>query len=292
MIKSLSGIIAYTVTPFSNDKVDFDVLYALIDQLIAIGVDAIAALGSAGECAYLDDEEWAEVAEKTINYVDGRLPVIVGISELTTKKAVARAVLANQLGADVIMVAPFSYYPLSESEIYDHYYAISGAVSMPIMVYNNPTTCGVDMSAEFMLSMVSNIEQISMIKESSGKIERMHQIYSLSAGQVPFFNGCNSIALEALNAGAAGWCTAAPCLLGHLPKKLLNAVRHEQTELARTLFYHQLPLLDFIVKEGLATSVKAGLSIKGIAAGDPRRPLKPLDEQKTLQLSLLLEAYR
>ena len=173
--KEISGIVAYTVTPFTaeSDTVDVDVLEQIIDNLIVTGANAIATLGSAGECAYLDDDEWALVASHTVDYVDNRVPVIVGISELTTKKAVERAVFANKIGADAIMVSPFSYYRLSEDEIFDHYAAISDAISIPIMIYNNPATCGVDMSPEFMLSMVEKIENATMIKESTGDIQRM-----------------------------------------------------------------------------------------------------------------------
>jgi 4-hydroxy-tetrahydrodipicolinate synthase len=274
----LSGIIAYTITPFStkNDLVNLEVLYKIIDNLIMTGANAIAALGSAGECAYLDDDEWKLVARKTIQHVNGRVPVVIGISELTTKKAVSRAVFANEIGADVIMVSPFSYYKLSEEEIYDHYAAISAEISIPIMVYNNPGTCGVDMSPEFMLSMIHNIENATMIKESTGDIQRIHKLYSLSNGSIPFFNGCNYIALEALNAGADGWCTVAPCLISDLPKKLFDAVKSGKSEKSKLLFYQQLPLLEFIVKGGLASTVKAGLEIKGISVGYARRPLKPL----------------
>ena len=289
---TLAGIVAYTVTPFSSDdeQINLEALYLLIDDLIDSGADAIAALGSAGECAYLDDDEWALVASETVNYIDGRVPVIIGISELTTKKAVSRAVFANEIGADAIMVSPFSYYRLSEDEIYDHYAAISAAISIPIMIYNNPATCGIDMSPEFMLSMVNEIENVSMIKESTGDIQRMRKLHRLSKGTVPFFNGCNYIALDALNAGARGWCTAAPCLIGDLPKQLLEAVKKGSSEKAKMLFEKQLPLLEFIVNGGLASTVKAGLEMKGIHAGFARRPLKPLtSEKKQILESILLK---
>lgn len=289
--KSLSGIIAYTVTPFFNgdEQVNLDALNLLIDELIYSGANAIAALGSAGECAYLNDDEWALVASHTIKYVNGRVPVIIGISELTTKKAVARAIYANEIGADAIMVSPFSYYRLSEDEIYDHYAEISAAISIPIMIYNNPTTCGVDMSPEFMLSMVDKIENASMIKESSGDIQRMRSIHRLSNGTVPFFNGCNYIALDAINAGATGWCTAAPCLIADLPKQIFTAVKQGESEKARALFECQLPLLEFIVNGGLASTVKAGLEMKGLHAGVARRPLKPLTVEKKQILENILK---
>ncbi|MDC9725759.1 MAG: dihydrodipicolinate synthase family protein [Gammaproteobacteria bacterium] len=287
--RTLTGIIAYTVTPFSShEEVNLEALNILIDDLIDSGADAIAALGSAGECAYLDDDEWALVASHTIEYVNGRVPVIIGISELTTKKAVSRAIFSNGLGADAIMVSPFSYYRLSEDEIYEHYATISQAVSIPIMIYNNPATCGVDMSPEFMLSMVNDIDNATMIKESSGDIQRMRKLQRLSKGSVPFFNGCNYLALDAFNAGAVGWCTAAPCLLGSLPKRLLDEVNNGKAEIAKLLFEQQLPLLEFIVAGGLASTVKAGLEIKGLSVGLARRPLKPLTSDRKQALKKIM----
>ncbi|NQY26579.1 MAG: dihydrodipicolinate synthase family protein [Piscirickettsiaceae bacterium] len=288
--KQLSGIIAYTVTPFTaeSDTVDLAVLEKIIDDLIATGVNAIAALGSAGEGAYLDAAEWELVAQKTVDYVDSRVPVIIGISELTTKKAVKHAAFADKIGANAIMVSPFSYYRLSEDEIFDHYAAISAVVSIPIMIYNNPATCGVDMSPEFMLNMVEKIENATMIKESTGDIQRMRSLHRLSKGTVPFFNGCNYIALDAFNAGATGWCTVAPCLIGDLPKQLFESVKNGDNKKSKSLFKQQLPLLEFIVQGGLASTVKAGLNIKGIAAGYARLPLKPLTEDKKQQLKEIL----
>ena len=288
--KEFSGIIAYSITPFfrKNDQVNVDVMFEVIDDLIGSGANAIAGLGSAGECAYLNDEEWQLVARETIKYVADRVPVIIGISELTTKKAVERAIYANKHGADAIMVSPFSYYKLTEDEIFDHYQAISDAIDIPIMVYNNPATCGVDMSPTFMLSMIEQIDHAEMIKESTGDIQRMHTIQQQSKGTVPFFNGCNYIALDALNAGATGWCTVAPSLIGELPKQLFNAVSTDEQQQAETLFSNQLPLLQFIVKEGLASTAKAGLAIRDIDAGDARLPLKPLTSDKKAELELLM----
>ncbi|MDF1588260.1 MAG: dihydrodipicolinate synthase family protein [Gammaproteobacteria bacterium] len=287
---TFNGIIAYTVTPFdqNNDQINLDVMYQIIDDLINSGAEAIAVLGSAGECVYLSEQEWQLVAQQSIAHIAGRVPVIVGICELTTKKAVERAIFAHDLGADAIMVSPFSYYKLTDNEIYDHYQSISDNAAIPIMIYNNPMSCGVDMSPTLMLNMIKHIEQAQMIKESSGNIQRIHQIYRTSNGSVPCFNGSNHIALDAFNAGAQGWCTVTPNLIGDLPKQLLQAIKNNDQTLAKTLFFQQQPLLEFITKHGLAVTVKAGLTIKHINAGDARLPLKPLPASEVEKLKDIL----
>lgn len=287
---NLSGIIGYPVTPFSQDNksVDLNKLGKVIDILLKAKTDAIATLGSAGEAAYLSEAEWKQVADYTVKHVAGRVPIVIGISQLTTEQATSYARYAHEAGANAIMLSPFSYYKLSEEEIFLHYQSVSNATPLPLMIYNNPATCGVDMTPEFMLKMVDTIENVSMIKESTGDIQRMHKIYKLSEGKVPFFNGCNHMALEAFNAGASGWCTAAPCLIGDQPKQLFDAIQIGNNKEARDLFYQQYEFLEFIVKSGLAAAVKSGLSIRGIDVGAPRKPLLPLSDLAQKQLEKML----
>lgn len=273
---NLTGIIAYPITPFAatGKGIDLAVLEQTLNRIIDSDCDAIAPLGSTGESAYLDWDEWYAVAKHTVDMVNKRVPVMIGISELTTDMAIKKAQTAAALGADAIMVIPVSYWKLSDSEIFDYYQSIAESMPLPIMVYNNPATSGVDISPELMVKMFNQIANVSMVKESSGDIQRMHKIFELSAGQLPFYNGSNPLALEALCAGASGWCTAAPNLLGALPKRLYNSIKQGDLATAQNLFYRQLPLLRFIVAGGLPKTIKAGLETLGVKAGVPRKPLQ------------------
>lgn len=287
----LKGIVSYPVTPFreSDGAVDVPALEALIDRLVGEGSHAIAPLGSTGESAYLDDDEWDVVADASVRRVARRLPVVVGISDLTTQGAIRRARFAESLGADAVMVLPVSYWKLTEQEVFGHYERISRAIGIPVMVYNNPATAGIDLSPELICRMVAQIDNVTMVKESSGDIQRMHRIAQLSDGRVPFFNGSNPLALEAFAAGAIGWCTAAPNLVPQWPMRLYEACMKGDLVAARELFYRQLPLLQFILKGGLPTTVKAGLRVSGFDAGVPRQPLQPLDQAGTDQLRALMQ---
>lgn len=286
----LHGIVAYPITPFHahDGSIDADTLARLIDRLVDSGVHAIAPLGSTGESAYLSEAEWRYVVELSVARVAGRLPVIVGISELTTDAAARRAVFAERAGADAIMVLPTSYWKLSEDEVFQHYARIAAATRLPIMAYNNPATSGIDMSPELMVRMTREIDNVRMIKESSGDIQRMHRIRELSDGTVPFFNGSNPLALEAFAAGAAGWCTAAACLIPEQTLSLYAAARAGDLDLARKTFYRQLPLLQFILKGGLPKTVKAGLRLHGLDVGAPRHPVLPLDPAACQTLAAIL----
>ena len=260
------------------------------ENLLRTQPAAIAFLGSTGESAYLTTDEWQRAALLGVNIVAGRVPVILGISDLVTSVAVAKAKYAKHIGADMLMVIPVSYWKLSDQEIFDHYSAIAKATDLPIMAYNNPATSGVDMSPTLLLQMVNSIESVVSIKESSGDINRMHMIRTLSGGNVPFYNGANHLALEALAAGASGWCTAAPNLLDEQPATLCRLIAEDRLSEARELFYRLLPVLRFIVTGGLPTTIKAGLQLRGLNVGNPRAPLKPLAEEKRQELAAYLKA--
>ncbi|WP_369992025.1 dihydrodipicolinate synthase family protein [Pseudomonas xanthosomatis] len=294
MTTEFHGIIGYTITPFSHDgeQLDLPALGQSIDRLIDGGVHAIAPLGSTGEGAYLSDSEWQQVAQYSLERIGNRVPSIVSVSDLTTAGAVRRARFAQQHGADAVMVLPAAYWKLSEAEIVQHYRSIGAAIDLPIMLYNNPATSGTDMPVELILRIVREVPNVSMVKESTGDIQRMHKLQVLGEGQVPFYNGCNPLALEAFVAGASGWCTAAPNLIPTLNLSLYEAVQAGELDKARALFYRQLPLLDFILKGGLPATIKAGLGMTGLPVGEPRRPVFGLNEQGRATLAALLEQLR
>ncbi|OBI76382.1 dihydrodipicolinate synthase family protein [Mycobacterium asiaticum] len=285
----IHGIIAYPVTPFSADGIDTERHGRLVERLVSAGVHAIAPLGSTGELAYLDEAEFDAVVDATIATVNGRVPVIVGVSDVTTARTIRRAQYAQQAGADAVMILPVSYWKLTDREIAQHYRSIGASIDIPIMAYNNPATSGVDMSPELLVSMFGDIDNLTMVKESTGDLSRMQRIAELSEGRLPFYNGSNPLVLDALKVGAAGWCTAAPNLRAQPCIDLYQAVRAGDLEKAQLRYDDLKPLLQFIVAGGLPTTVKAGLELLGVPAGDPRAPLLPLDESGRSELRELLK---
>jgi 4-hydroxy-tetrahydrodipicolinate synthase len=284
----IHGIIAYPITPFGTAGIDVDRLAGLVDTMVDAGVHAIAPLGSTGESAYLSFDEWKTVVDATVSAVAGRVPVVVGSSDLTTAGTVARAEYAQQAGATAVMVIPVSYWALNEREIVQHYTSVSDAISIPIMAYNNPATSGIDMPPTLLNHMFESIANVMMVKESTGDIQRMLDLKQLSSGELPFYNGSNPLVLKALLAGASGWCTAAPCLRPAPAIALYEAVAAGDDARASEIYEELLPLLSFIVSKGLPTAVKSGLDMLGEPAGVPRLPLLPLDAEDRTQLESIL----
>lgn len=284
----IRGIIAYPITPFGEVGIDVDRLAGLVNTMVDAGVHAVAPLGSTGESAYLSFDEWKTVVDATIVSVAGRVPVVVGSSDLTTAGTVARAEYAQRAGATAVMVIPVSYWALTEREIVQHFTSVSDAISIPIMAYNNPATSGIDMSPTLLNHMFESIANVKMVKESTGDIQRMLDLEQLSSGELPFYNGSNPLVLKALLAGASGWCTAAPCLRPAPVIALYEAVAAGDTARATEIYEELLPLLSFIVSKGLPPAVKSGLEILGEPAGVPRLPLLPLNAEDRTELESIL----
>jgi 4-hydroxy-tetrahydrodipicolinate synthase len=286
---AVHGIIAYPITPFGRDDgVDTATLTTLLEKLIGAGVHAIAPLGSTGEAAYLTEDEFDSVVDTTVNTVGRRVPVIVGASDLTTANTVRRARYAQHAGADAVMILPVSYWKLSIREIAQHYATVAAALDIPIMAYNNPATSGIDMSPELLAQMFTEIDNVTMVKESTGDLDRMLRIKELTGNTLPFYNGSNPLILDALTAGASGWCTAAPNLRPQPCLDLYAATQAGDYDAAKAIYEDLSPLLRFIVAGGLPTTVKAGLNLLGTHVGDPRPPLLPLDEAGLDEMRSLL----
>ncbi|KQB40475.1 dihydrodipicolinate synthase family protein [Flavobacterium aquidurense] len=286
------GIIAYPITPFdANEKVDILLYKQLVERLIVSGSQGIAPLGSTGVMPYLNDQEKEAITEATVEQVRGRAPILVGVSNLTTERTIYHAKFAEKAGATAVMIIPMSYWKLSDDEIVKHYDAVAKKISIPIMAYNNPATAGVDMSPK-LLKRILEIPNVTMIKESTGDVQRMHYLKKELGDSVAFYNGSNPLALSAFAAGATGWCTAAPNLIPELNIALYNAIQNNDLSEAQKLFYKQIDLLRFIVEKGLPRAIKSGLQLQGIEGGHLRKPLQPLTENEITELDRILKLVK
>ncbi|MGV0924468.1 dihydrodipicolinate synthase family protein [Empedobacter tilapiae] len=283
------GVIAYPVTPFDqNENIDLPLFKKQVERLVTSGSHAIAPLGSTGVMPYLNDTEKEAITEATMQQVAGRVPTLVGVSNLTTERTIYHAQFAEKAGATAVMIIPMSYWKLSDQEIIKHYDSVASKISIPIMVYNNPATSGVDMSPN-LLKRLLEIPNVTMVKESSGDVQRMHYLRRELGEDVAFYNGSNPLALAAFSAGANGWCTAAPNLIPELNIALYNAIQENDLQKARELFYQQMDLLKFIVAKGLPRSIKAGLDLLGIGGGHFKSPLNALNENEVEELKNILK---
>jgi len=283
-----SGSFTVMVTPFSEDgsKVDHSTLRRFVDWQISNGVPGLIPLGSTGEFLSIADEERREIVTTIIQQVDGRVPVLVGTADEWTDKAVRYSREAEELGASGVMVVPPYYASPTEDELYAHYQRISDAISIPIMVYNNPNTANVDLTPD-LLARLSQIENVDYVKESSGDISRIREIDRLSEGRMTVFAGYH--AFDSFLLGAKGYVSVCGNIVPKLSSDLYKLVIGESDVASgRELYHRLLPLLDVISGDLYVSATKAALELVGMPVGIPRMPRLRVPESHRIKIEEVL----
>ncbi len=191
MAAEFRGSYTVAVTPFTEDGSAIDVpgLKKFLDWQIDVGVPGIIMLGTTGEFLTASDEERRLIVDTTVKHVRGRMKVLIGTMNMYTLRAVRYSREAEELGADGLMIAPPYYCTPTEDEIFNYYHAISEAVSIPIMLYNNPFTTHVDMPAKLVGRMTRAFENVRYIKEASMDVARVFDIVEETQGMMNVFAG-------------------------------------------------------------------------------------------------------
>lgn len=205
MAQNFRGSHAVTITPFTADgsAIDIPAWKRFLDWQMKEGVPGIIILGTTGEFLTLTDDERTMFVDATIKYVAGRMQVMVGTMNAYTPNAVRYSREAEELGADGLMIIPPYYYTPTEDEIFAYYKAICAKVSIPIMLYNNPYTSNVDMSAKFVGRLTRAFEQIRYVKEASQDMARVYDIVEETKGVMNVFAGQRIV--ESYLYGAVGY---------------------------------------------------------------------------------------
>lgn len=285
----LSGIIGYLLTPFNEDNtVDGELLALHVERLIDAGVHGIAPLGSVGCLPYLSDEERDTVINRTVQACAGRVPILAGVSSLSTEATVRHARAAEAAGVSAIQVLPSTYWKLTEEEIFAYYRAVAEAVSIPIMAYNNPFTTGIDLPVDF-LRRLTSLPNISLVKEASPDPTKISKLRDACDDHVQIFVGLNSMAHQGFQDGATGWCTAAPNVCAPWILNFYRCVIENNNGEAERWFNEARTLLEFLMDYGLPRTVAAGLDLCGVNSGWLRPPLMPLHPDQREKLEMILK---
>ncbi|MEO1102278.1 MAG: dihydrodipicolinate synthase family protein [Pseudomonadota bacterium] len=202
---SLKGSYTVTITPFTEDRsaIDYGAWRRFLDWQVACGVPGVIILGTTGEFLTVSDAERAEFVETTVAYAAGWMKVMVGTMNAHTPHAVRYSMEAEAAGADGLMIIPPYYYTPTEDEIVAYYGAICDKVSLPIMLYNNPFTSNVDMSAALVARLTKAFEQVRYIKEASQDVARVHDIIEATDGVMNVWAGERVV--ESYLLGATGY---------------------------------------------------------------------------------------
>jgi 4-hydroxy-tetrahydrodipicolinate synthase len=290
---SFRGVFSFSVTPTKDDgaAIDEGRLREFLDFQIAEGVHGIAVFGSTGSNGSFSEEEKRQTMKVAVDHVRGRVPLIFGTGAITTAEAVRQARDAEQAGADGILVVPITYWPLTENEVYEHYRAIAAATPLPITIYNNPWTTGVDIKPP-LLARLAELDTIVAVKESSGDLTRITQIRQLTRGRMTVFAGWESVTLQAFMAGCEGWFSGMTNIMPRECVRLFElAVEKADAVGAREHFERIFPLCDFMCQKSHVRVAHTALELLGRPMGPPRRPLRMLEAADRAELERLLREF-
>ena len=277
MSEPFRGSYTVTITPFTPDgsAVDVEAWRGFLNWQLEVGVPGIIVLGTTGEFLTVSDDERALVVGTAIEHVAGRIPVLVGTMNASTARAVRYSREAEELGADGLMILPPYYYTPTEDEIFGYYRAICEAVSLPIMLYNNPVTSNVDMSAKLVARLTRAFENIRYIKEASMDVGRVHDVVEETGGVMNVFAGERIV--ESFRLGAIGYVNPYGNYIPRASYRIWDYLVAGRLDDARKV-QRLINELDHIIAEGHPTYghqcySKALAAAAGHPVGDVRPPL-------------------
>ena len=271
-----SGVFPAATTQFKPDlSIDFDASQQVLDALIRDGVHGLVVLGTCGENNSLEADEKRKMLKAAVEVVAGRVPIIVGVSELTTTRAAAFAKDAEALGADALMVLPAMVYVPTEAELEAHFRTVAQASGLPIMLYNNPPAYRAAITLE-VLTRLADEPTIVAVKESAPDTRRFTDLARAFGERFILMAGLDDVALEGLLLGARGWVSGLTSAFPQESVALVAAVDRGDLEEARRIYRWFMPLLHLDAEHDLVQSIKLAETIMGRGTEHVRLPRLPL----------------
>ncbi|SLN53616.1 4-hydroxy-tetrahydrodipicolinate synthase [Pseudoruegeria aquimaris] len=280
------GIYTPLVTPYNADfSLNEAALEQVVEKLIGAGVHGLIVAGTTGEYYAQTMEERIGMMARVKALIAGRVPMIVGTGAIRTEDSVAYAIAAKEAGADALLVATPPYAYPTGREIALHALAVDRAANLPIMLYNYPGRMSVNMD-EDCLDRLGRSPNFCAIKESSGDPNRLHML-ARDYPHIALSCGMDDQALEFFAWGARSWVCAGSNFApeAHLALYRACALEGDFTK-GRAIMSAMLPLMAVLEQGGaFIQCIKHGLTLRGIDAGPPRKPLQPLnkDDRRTLE---------
>jgi 4-hydroxy-tetrahydrodipicolinate synthase len=288
-----NGLSAFPLTPAdAHGRVDAEGLSRILARLADAHVHSVGLLGSTGSFAYLTRAERRRAVEVATECLGGKIPLVVGVGALRTDDATDLAKDAAKAGADALLLAPMSYTPLTEEEVYQHYATVAQATDLPLCIYNNPGTTHFRFSDD-LLAQLADIPNISAVKmplpvdvDFADEIPRLRAI--LPEGFQIGYSGDWGCA-QALLSGADTWHSVVGGVLPAQSMALTRAARAGDVAETMRIDTQFQPLWALFRKLGSLRVVYAAANILSLTDKLPPRPILPLSHQDYHQVGLALE---
>lgn len=283
------GTATALITPFTkDDKVDVKALCEIVERQIASGVDALVALGTTGEPATLSEEEKKQVVEVCIKQTRGRVPVIVGAGSNSTRHAIETCRMAQNLGADGLLVVTPYYNKCTQEGLVEHYGAISDSTSLPIICYNVSSRTGVNMLPET-FARIATRKNVVGIKEASGNMEQIEKCLALCPDKV--ISGDDALTLPIMAMGGLGVISVASNVCPKYVSDMTHYALDGEWERARKMQLALLPLISALFCEVNPIPIKKAMEIKGYCTSKLRLPLTSLTQNNAEKLAKILADF-
>ncbi len=266
------GVFPALTTQFREDEsIDLEATAAHLEKMIESGIHGVILLGSVGENTALSSEEKLLVLSEMLPVVKGRIPVMSGVAENTTRTACTFAKDCEKIGIDGLMVLPAMIYKADRREAITHFRAVARASGLPIMVYNNPPSYFVDLTPDCFVELADEKTLVS-IKESSGDPRRITDLKNTVGDRYILFSGVDDLVVESAMLGAVGWVSG---LVNAFPNE--NRVLWEHCVAGRwteamELYRWYTPLLHLDTKIKLVQYIKMCMAEVGLGSEKTRAP--------------------
>lgn len=278
------GVYPAATTQFAEDlSVDLDATQQVQVALVDDGVDGLILLGTCGENNSLEPDEKRAILKGAVEAVAGRAPLVAGVSEFTTARAIDYVRDAEKLGVDALMLLPAMVYVPSPAELQAHFRAVAAATSLPIMLYNNPPAYRVNVDFET-LDALSDVKNIVAVKESAPDPRRFTDMINRFGDRYEVMAGLDDIALEGLMLGASGWVSGLTSAFPVESVRLVAAFNEGNWQEARDIYRWFMPLLHLDAEHDLVQSIKLAEQIMGRGSERVRMPRLPLTGQRRAEV--------
>jgi 4-hydroxy-tetrahydrodipicolinate synthase len=291
MTMKIQGIIPPVATPMQpNEDLDLPRLKSFLDYHINSGVHGVFVLGTNSEFYALDEREKQEVIATAVAHVNKRVPVYAGTGAECTREAVRLTKMAEKEGVDgVSVITPYFVIP-NQQEIADHYRRIAENTSLPVVLYNNPATCGgvkIDVETVARLAEVPNI---LAIKDSSGDLQTTNEMIRVVPPRFSVMMGRDTLIFPALMFGAKGAVPATANIAPKILVEIYEAFQRGDLEASKAAQLRLNPIRLALTLGTAPGGVKAALSLLGMSIGPSRSPVAPLppDKQEKMKAALRL----
>lgn len=292
MNRCFQGIFPPIVTPLdSQECVDEGAFSKLIERVIAQGVHGLYLLGSTGEGVAFPLQQRQKAIEVAVAAVGGRIPIICGVMDSSTKRVLANVEMAESLGVQAVAATPPYYYPCSgNDELISFFGEVAANTGLPVFIYNIPQMTKIMIPAEIVGELNARIPNIAGIKDSSGDWSNFLRLYE-AVGQDPQFSlflGSHFLAGAGIWYGAAGAVLSISNIDPAMCVALYNAAKQGDLQTIQQIQTRILTLSRLYTLGAQASCIKTCLELMGLCTDDTTSPLQPLTEAARVELKVLL----